>query len=241
LLTLLSWTALYFLTLGFSEVRFMRYTLPLMPTLCVFAAAGVLSLAGWLQQGRDNQNKARLFVLALSSFLCLIALVGTYNVVFPFVAPDPRDQAARFIKAQSSTPASVGLSTRPWFWTPPLSPLDAPPGSPYHQMPLPQLEEELEKLVRFTGKPYRFIITEFKAERLEQAKPQWFVLSEFEWRDKQRLHEAGFQNFMERLQENYTLTAEFKNRAPLTLPGRDFVPHDYLYTNPEVRIFRLRP
>jgi hypothetical protein len=42
------------------------------------------------------------------------------------------------------------------------------------------------------------------------------------------------------LQANYTLEKTFQNAKPVALPGRKFVPHDFLYTNPAIRIYKRK-
>jgi hypothetical protein len=65
-------------------------------------------------------------------------------------------------------------------------------------------------------------------------------MSEFEWRDEQRLRPQKFDRFMKELNNLYQLKQKYKNHPWLTLPGRAFVPHDFLYTNPEIQIYQLR-
>jgi 4-amino-4-deoxy-L-arabinose transferase-like glycosyltransferase len=215
---LFAWCALYFFALGFSQVRFMRYLLPLAPALCVFAALGVLPL---LRLHRAAPRVAGVLLL-------LIAAWGTRDVLYDFVVPDPRDRAAQWLKSATSTPATIGMISAPWFFSPPLSPLDSPP---FRKLSPQQLFE-------LSDKKFHFDVTGFDIRNLQAAKQQWFVLSEFEWRDKARLSDADYKSFIAALHANYTLVKTFKNHAPLALPGRKFVPHDFLYPNPEIQIYQ---
>jgi hypothetical protein len=220
---LLIWCALYFFALGFSHVRFMRYLLPLAPALCVFAAAGVLAL-------RDTTRR---YVTGVG--LVFIAAWGARDVLYPLVVTDPRDAAAQWMAQNDrsnlgprhmSTPPSVGMIEPPWFFSPPLSPLDSPPFRPLSPSQLSQL----------SGDKYQFVFTGFDAAKLNVAHFDWFIISEFEIREKLRLSDS--RPFMEALDNATALAARCKNVAPLALPGRDFVPHDFLYTNPEISIYR---
>lgn len=231
LLVLLAWTALYFLALGFSQVRFMRYTLPLMPTFCLFAALGLQQIDTLIQGKRQATKDYGLWTMCGS--LLLIALIGTTNILFPFIMPDPRDQAAQFLAAQTPTSTTVGLLTPPWFWTPPLTPQNAARHDTVS-------EAELAQLSALSRGRYRFVITGFKASALAEAKPRWFVMNEIEWRDQARLQDAHYESFRALLNRDYSLKASFKNSPPLALPGRAFVPHDFLYTNPEIEVYRRR-
>lgn len=217
---LMIWCALYFFALGFSQVRFLRYLLPIAPTLCVFAACGVLALP------RFGSTAKR----AVGACLLLVAAWGTRDVLYQFVVIDPRDGAAQWMASQSGSSATVGMIESPWFFSPPLSPVDSPP---YRRFLALQLSQ-------FSGGKYQFIVTGFDTQKLKTDKPQWFVTSEFEWREKARLQDADFQKFQTALEADYAVVARFKNIAPFALPGRDFVPHDFLYPNPEIRIYKKR-
>jgi hypothetical protein len=216
--TLFTWCAVYFFALGFSQVRFMRYLLPIAPTLCIFAAIGVLAL------------RERRLRIATSAILILIVAWGTRDVLSPLVVTDPRDRAASWLSLHASTPTTIGMIEPPWFFSPPLSPLNSPP---FRQL-------TPEQLFAFSGNKYHFTITGFDAKKIQPDQPQWFVTSEFEWREKSRLNDNDYNRFREALEREYSLAARFKNTPPLALPGRDFVPHDFLYTNPEIRIYRRK-
>ncbi len=248
ILPLLTFTLLYLFTLGFSQVRFLRYTLPLLPTLCLFSLWGsnlvttvVVNAATWKSQlsGLLSEPPARpasltkwLSRCAWSSYSLMIALAlaATLDALYPFTQTDPRAQAVAWMKANAPAGSTVGLTTdRPWFSTPPFSPRDAPPGSGVAP------EEAIAGSAN-----YRLSLLTFDAQKLVSQKPQYVVMSEFDWRDKERLGDAGFRAFMQQLSALYTLQHTFKNRSPLSLPGRAFVPHDFLYPNPAVRVYKRR-
>lgn len=217
-LLLLLWCALYFFALGFSQVRFMRYLLPLAPALCVFAACGVVAL----RPLRATLAKAAgVLLLAVSSW-------GARDVLYPLMVPDARDQAAQWMSQNTTPPATVGMIDMPWFYSPPLSPLDSPPGRRLSP----------DEMFRLTNGRYRIIVTGLDAAHLKAASPEFFVLSEMEWREKERLNDAGLAELLSVLKAQYFQVARFETEPPLALPGREFVPHDFLYPTPEVRIYR---
>ncbi len=183
---MLAFLGLFFFSLGFSQVRFMRYLLPLVPILCLLAAYGAARLP-----------KPRIW----GAILGLFALWGAKDVLWPFLQTDPRDQAAPFLKGQQ-----VAMLGNPWFYTPPFQPqgFNSPVAG-----------------VEVTG---------------GKVGKSPLVISEFEWREPLRLGRTDLEAV--NLVSNPSITArQFKNRVPLALPGRPFVPHDYLYTNPETRIY----
>jgi MFS family permease len=188
--------ALFFLSLGFSQVRYMRYLLPLAPFLCLLAAYGASQL-----------RFPKVWGVALSLF----AVMGCSNVVWPFISIDPRDEAAQ---ALQSRPPGIALAHNPWFYTPPFQPQGL-------NMPVANVP-----------------VTGFDAAAIKGAEAKTFVASEYEWRETVRLQPSGsLANF---LQSNAPqLIGAYKTHVPLALPGRDFVPHDFLYTNPETRLYNF--
>lgn len=102
-LALLLFAALYFLGLGFSLVRFMRYTLPLLPILAY--AAAVLCA-----------NRRVLLAVSVGS-MAVLSLVQ----IVPLLRPDPRTQAADWLAGQARPEATVGMIGIPWFSSPPLT------------------------------------------------------------------------------------------------------------------------
>jgi 4-amino-4-deoxy-L-arabinose transferase-like glycosyltransferase len=217
---LFAWCALYFFALGFSQVRFMRYLIPLAPALCVFAALGVLPL----------RRLHRLAPRVLGVLLLLVTAWGARDVIYDFVVPDPRERAAQWLQSNMSTPVTVGMISAPWFYSPPLVPLDSPP---YRRLSASQLSQ-------LSNGRYQFVFTDWNAAKLHSEKPMWFIWSEFEWREKARLKDSEYEKFQNALQADYTLEQSFQNAAPLALPGRDFVPHDFLYTNPQIKIYKRK-
>jgi 4-amino-4-deoxy-L-arabinose transferase-like glycosyltransferase len=224
ILPITAFSLLYFFSLGFSQVRFLRYTLPLLPAFCVFAVPGV----EFLSQKFFSPARASLAERVIAGALCTFLLIATFGVLVPLTQADPRDRAIAWLNENGgAAPVTVGLAEPPWFFTPPLSPsaglrvpaLSQPPGADDRYM------------LRVTG---------FDAQRLKAEKPRWFVMSAFERRDKKRLDNATFKPFMRRLESLYEVKATFKNRSPFILPGRSFVPHDFLYTNPKVNVYRLK-
>ena len=219
-LVLLVWCAIYFLALGFSQVRFLRYLIPIAPVLCLFAACGVLALSRF---GSMIKRASGVLLLVITAW-------GARDVLYPFIAVDPRDQAAQWLAQNASTPATVGMMESPWFFSPPLSPLDSPP---YRRLSESQLSQ-------YSGGKYQFAVIGFDAGQLQNRQPEYFILSELEWREKARLQHADYQKFMAALKREYSLVQRFKNEPPFALPGRAFVPHDFLYTNPEIRIYKRK-
>ncbi|MEO6906977.1 MAG: glycosyltransferase family 39 protein [Abditibacteriaceae bacterium] len=219
---LLIFVGVFFLSLGFSQVRFMRYVLPLVPPLIVFAVFG----ARWLKVLLGKK-----FTTTICSFILLITFWGSANVLSNFVSSDPRTQAAEFMQSNVNAPTTVGVIDVPRFWSPPLAPQDVIFGSTLTLVDIEKTEP---------NQHFHFDVTGFEITELQQQKPLWFVMSEFEWRDEKRLRPRQYNDFMETLQKEYQLQESYKNHPWLALPGRASVPHDFLYTNPEIQIYKRK-
>jgi 4-amino-4-deoxy-L-arabinose transferase-like glycosyltransferase len=219
---LLAFALIYFLALGSSQVRYMRYVLPLAPVLCFFAALAVEFTPRRMRLATTRAITVPAVVLSL------ITLAGTVDVLRPFTHTDPRDAAATWVRNNAAASTIALASDRPWFWSVPLSPQDAPPGS--------GITPEQALAQAAGGARYGLSLLALDSAKLAQEKPQYVVMSELEWRDKARLNDANYQKFRAHLDRDYDLQQEFTG-APSLLPGRAFVPHDFLYTNPQVRLY----
>ena len=140
---ILVFVGLFFLSLGFSQVRFMRYLFPIAPLLCVTAV--------WAASRLPKPNiwgAGLIFVLALV----------TPDILQPFVTVDSRDEVAEIIKGLNIKGGGkpVGLSHNPWFYTPPFQPvgLNIPvPGTVVTGFDIAKLR---------AAKPPVFVISEFE-------------------------------------------------------------------------------
>ncbi len=214
---------LYFGTLGLSQVRFLRYVLPLVPALAIFAALFVKFLA--------TKLRSQSFATGIAAILLLVCAIGTFDVVWPLTQTDPRDQAKHWMDAQNdATPLSVGLAdaqTPLWFYTPPFWSHDAPPGSPFSWQDEKYVPRNPRYDLRALG---------LDASALQKNRPRYFVWSEFQWRERERLNDLSVAQLRRQLAIEYSMRS-FHNETPLQLPGRALVPHDFLYTNPRVEVW----
>jgi hypothetical protein len=237
---LLIFIGVFFLSLGFSQVRFMRYVLPLIPILIVFAVFG----SRWLKILLGKKVS-----IVICGLIFLVSFWGSVNALFNLVSVDPRTQAAQFMQLQTmqitqsirsatpndnlttEQPITVGMIDVPRFWSPPIVPQDIIFGS---NLTLKDIEKT------DPNQRFDFEAIGFDPQKLHDEQPQWFVMSEFEWRDQERLRPKEYDRFMRELRNLYQLEKTYKNHPWLALPGRAFVPHDFLYTNPEIQIYQLR-
>lgn len=129
----------YYLLIGRSQVKFIRYGLPLFPAVCIgFGYAvgasarrprlkaigvglGVLALLGGDSlafAGIQKETYARCLDLRFGG------LYGAIKYTGYMTAEHPQDEAARYLKSQAAAGQCkvVGIFRHPWFWTVPVIP-----------------------------------------------------------------------------------------------------------------------
>ncbi|MFQ5503472.1 MAG: ArnT family glycosyltransferase [Planctomycetota bacterium] len=236
-----------FLYLSTSHNHFLRYSLPLAPILCMTGAEAIeRAIARSAPRERLAGGIASVTVFGFT--LCL-----TCVQIAALLRTDPRTAAFEWLDRNSSEQASIGLIEYPHAWHPPLTPFNAGKTS----------QPEVERRERSGQARFRLVICEgWDLGLLEERRPDYFVLSEFDWRDEERLHGRtdeirfpdGYEeleallrkrvddahSFRESLERDYELAVRFENMPgwQRRLFGRSFVPHDWLYAFPEIRVYR---
>lgn len=229
-LTLLSFVIVYFAVIGAAEVKFARYTIPLLPVLAVLAARPLAGLIGWLWGGRFLPKAAACAVGIVA--LAVVGYTAAYSLVLDeaFVRADTRDQAVKWFRGNVPTGSSVGLATIPWFYTPPLDPC----------MGHPDLTERCETVRQFTDYPIVVSeMSEWNSEFLRQTAPQYVILSEFEYKDRLRIHDRATREYFGVLARDYDLAHSFRSRLERYaewFPVKR-LPHDMSYASPEIRVY----
>ena len=245
----LVWCLFYFAIIGFGKERFIRYLVPMMPFVCVLAASLWVSR---LDGGPEWRQRRGPCVLAAA----VLGLTGLYSLgqLIPLLRLDPRDAswvsvqtlfAARAdasdafdVRLVSMAPgwrqlatsrprARIGLVSVPWYYDPPVSPYNAGAFS----------QPMFEQWNRETGS--RIAITGWEVDRLRQALPVVFLISDLEVADLQRLGRADVSEFLATLDATYGRAAYKVGRRPFSwlAPPRDRQPPDWLYTVPQVTMY----
>lgn len=209
----------YFLLIGAAEVRFLRYTFPLLPML----AMGV----GWMCHRSSPKSRLRgrmvLPILALAW-----QLAWTAALTACMLRPDPREQALAWFEQNVPAERMVAFPTVPWFYTPPF----------YPDTGELRWQDRL-RLMEAARSPYRLIALappEWNVEALRRVQPDYVVISDFEERDVKRIGRADYQAFMAALHSQYHLVRVFRN-DPRPLARADDLPHDLLYICPPIRVY----
>jgi len=238
----LAFALAYFVPLGFAQVRFARYLMPLLPVASLWAGTlwamlsqrfGTLAVMGrWLW-------RMVLIAVALFTLLCGIATAHL------FAPPDPRDAAAEWFRAfaekwRTQTPERmagveqliVALHDLPWFYTPPICPLNG------------GKKTESAFWAWQMSAPVRFVFIGDSLDDLLRARPHLFIASDYEYGDRLRLRLRDSQILYRWLARFPSRT--FRKDPTLPLLGKPFrwslkpLPHDMRYVNPTVKVFLLR-
>lgn len=122
----------------------------------------------------------------------------------------------------------------PWFTTAPVTPWNG--------------GERSRDRFEHEPSPWRFVLCEnwdlapFDRTRPNAFAMDVFVMSEFDWRDAERLDDPHERAFRDALARQYELAARFEAlpAAARRLFGRAFPPHDWLYPFAEVQVWRSR-
>ena len=231
---MLAFLIAYYVVIGAAQVRFARYTIPILPVLAVFAARVSADLVRRLGSGRTFARCVGYLVV-----LILVAVIG-YTLFFSlaidrtYASTDTRDLASDWIARSIPLGSKIGLPTIPWFYTPPLDPYFG----------LPTAEERYERVAEFTD--YDLIVsetTEWDAKFLERESPEFVILSEFEYEDRLRVHDPSAAAYFDVLKRDYAPVRRFSHSPSLfglRVPWVGELPHDMSYASPTILIYERK-
>jgi hypothetical protein len=223
----LAWCLLYFLVIGLSKERFIRYLVPMMPFACVLAdLVFEHAFERWMAWKERSRLVSELFgtiggaPLALTVFYLFVISVSSAGV-------DTRDESWQDNRWRAER-GTVGLVSAPWYFDPPVSPYNAGPFS----LPLFNAWN--------AASGGRVILTGWDAGKLEAGPPDCFVFSDLESMDPLRLKDPAAIRFVD------TLGSIYRNRLsyqpvryylPWLAPPHTWAPPDWLYPIPRITVY----
>lgn len=222
---LLAFALPYYLVIGYAQVRFLRYVIPLLPVLAVLM--GRLLTEPW--PARPWAARALAAVGAAAGLHALLLVVALDRMM---TRPDARDQAHQWLLANVPPGRVVAFATTPWYYTPPLAPEFTAPSPSVRRQPA-----QTRYTLRLPAAN-----TEWDRQVLAPPLPDVVLLSDLESQDAIRLNLPAARQFLGTLRANYT-AREFQNRPSLF--GLDFgkpayVPNDWLYIYPRITLYTKR-
>jgi hypothetical protein len=235
-LALLAFLLPYYLLIGMPaiQIKFARYTLPMFPVLLAYA--GALVPAAWKEATRAG--RAAMLGIGAAAAYALVMSVG-FNTVMGL--PDPREQAASFIKQSGVN--SVGFEAGPWFSAPALGPLFAASRPDVARQSALTVENPRLIPSEWNGAP-----VEWSVDLLKESTPDAVAISEFNYADALRVSIPQATAFVEEVRTRYPNRHVFAQPVqafglPITkleekngLPVQG-LPHDMLYTNPTTIVY----
>lgn len=251
----LVFAVLIYILIGRAEVKFLRYTFPLIPVL----AMGF----GWLI-GQAHKNGATKYKALVAFGIVSLGgfgggLVSTVMMSKWMTEPDVRDLMAEFVAKNVPKGSTVGLVEDPWFYTPTFYPqVQGGPaqfgGEPNIQPRLDLMKQVTDfQLVRYTPDNVHER-QDWDVRLINETKPDFIVYSSFETEGLDKMLAYGgdpqfevqleqFKEFMLALKDNYEridyITPDGSKKIPwLGFDSRFFTGgvHDLMYIRPEIWI-----
>jgi 4-amino-4-deoxy-L-arabinose transferase-like glycosyltransferase len=223
----LVWVVVYFLVIGFGKERFIRYLVPMMPSLCVL---GAVACGLVLRSAASSKARSRWrFKLLTNLAAAPLALTAYYLLVIyvSFCLGDVRDEAwsDNSWRAEKGT---TGLVSTPWYFDPPVSPYNAGAFS----------QQLFDAWNAATGN--RVMVTGWDAGRIEVDRPDFFVLLDLESADLLRLKDPAAIRFVAALESIYRDRLSYRPAwydLSWLAPPRSWAPPDWLYPQPIITVY----
>jgi len=241
---LLAFAVPYYISIGRAEVKFIRYSFPLyIGVACGFGYA----MEACHRRGKWARTGVAVGILGLGG-LPFGGLATSFALTLGMMREDPRDAAAKYIKTAGHT---VGITANNWFWTPALFPNSVEPLAVPEPVRLTQMALATPPVVFAVtpdGNP-----TEWSPRLVTVLKPDVITFSSFQalpiFRttgvqglpdDIRPSAEAGAK-FMQTLQASYDKDRSFGGDILGGAAAEEFMPEDYLYTDPIVWVWKRKP
>jgi hypothetical protein len=230
----------YFLSVSGSQIKFMRYVLPLIPVL----ALGLGSLVHYIQQKGHTKYGLALGLLMVGG-IDRGGFVASGTLTAQMVLPDIRDTAGEWLRKDATESTTVGFISDPWFWSASIQ-----PEVPITRMVGPKNLMELwaswskPKLARhFPENPAeRF---DWDVRLLSEDRPDFVTFSSFEYAPMERLkkvtNRTDVENlFVSRYDEFIKRLADEYEKKWDSDPHHSPVVEDMEYVHPRVTIWKRK-
>jgi hypothetical protein len=241
-IALVVFAVVYYVVIGRAEVKFMRYTFPLLLPLAVAYGYGMGT--AFRRKGRAGHTLAVLGVFALTGnpFIDFGGLIGGVHYTHLMSARDPRDESAIYLQ-QVAAQGTVGLVKDPWFWSPALIPDAGLNRGQLKQIYSELAETQHPKVIRYLptdGSPPM----DWDLRLITESKPDYIVFSSFEAADEIRLTEVSnldsdtqglvdrYKAFITELEKDYVGVSAFGGMVPEI--------HDLMYIRPTVWVWKRK-
>ena len=202
-----------------SNVRYMRYEMPLVPVVAVLAAAALLVF--W-----HRRPEPKLVGIALLAAVFVGSVYMSVQIDRELVNVDPRDKMFFAIDEVVPVRSEVGVIWEPWFHGPPLDYVNG--GAALRSNPTWNA---------FTRKLRDFTALGIDPEALREHSPYAVAYSHFEIRDALRVGRPPAEELMEVLDEQYRPVWTHQSNAPLQGVLGWTPPQDWMYPFPTLKLW----
>jgi len=230
---LLSFLVPYFLLISFSEVRFARYAIPLLPPIALLVGRMMADAYSVMKESGANSVIRWAWV---ATCVLIIGYTGAYAAAFDglFSSKDPRTAGAEWFFESVESDTAVAFPTVPWFYSLPLAPeINGAVGA---ENRYESMSDSRYRLLTNPEKPWDLTL-------LEEEMPEYAVVSDFESEDLLRLRDPSVLKYLDYLGKHYSEYKTFRN--DLTVLGISFgkaeqLPHDLKYMSPTIHVYRRK-
>jgi hypothetical protein len=241
-IALLAFFVPYYLVIGGAQDKYMRYSFPLF--LGIAVGAGYLIAAGH-RRGGMNRLIVGVGILAIGG-VDSGGLIHAARLTAWMTSPDPRDQAALYLKdqAKSDPRMVVGFASDPWYWSPPLFPDAAEPRTVPFGLRMAQVAQVASPKVAYfvpaDGPPHPF-----DDRLLTQLAPSFVTYSSLETTPLARLaSETGIADDAKAAASQYT--SFLNGLKQISVPDRSFGEEgesveDMQYIQPVIYLWKRKP
>lgn len=243
---LLAFAIVYYVVIGRAEVKFLRYTFPLL--LPLGAGYGYAMGTAFRRKSRGSMALAVVGVFAISGNPLVLdfgGVIGVARYTQFMVWTDPRDEAALYLKSSAPT-GSVGLVSDPWFYSPAL----VPDAGAVNRANLSGLYREMAlldhpKVLRYIPEGDLARRYDWDTRLLTELRPDYVAYSSFEQGDVERLSAAqGLDPDTRVLVDHYKALMEelTKSYKPDSIFGVNTTPplHDLMYIRPTIWVWKRK-
>ena len=218
----------YYLLIGYAQVRFMRYVIPMLPALMLLVGRTLTLQLPY----RTRMSRALSGVGVLVFLMTLLISVALDRQM---AGPDARDEARDFIAAHVPAGKTIAFAVLPSYAMPLLVPAIGHPGP----------ASARRRAILESAAPWTFRLpaegTEWDAGVLIPP-PDYVLLSDFETEDMDRLHDSRAMPWLATVRGQYSARA-FENVPSvlgLSLGKPAWLPNDWLYICPRITLYTRR-
>lgn len=227
-LVILAFVIPYFVLMLMSQVRFVRYEIPLLPGFAIICGIAASSIF-------DLEKKWIKGIGSITALILLSGFIYSLSLITLFCNSDTRDEALQAVRGEMSATDAVGFLDTPWFYSPPLTKMLGYGTTVTRQ-----------KAVDESGG----LISIIKDHQHGTPYPRFFIISDYETGDALRLKGRNdltqaqtderdtILKSLDEVNINYDLKESFRKSFLGIDASR--LPHDMRYQSPQIDIYERR-